>query len=94
MALRRCLGRCGALVRSGSYCARCRPRNGSTRAWRQTRALVLYRDAYRCQRCGAPANHVDHAQPVLFGGTSDPANLQALCTACNLAKGAEPPAAA
>ncbi|CAA9518097.1 MAG: hypothetical protein AVDCRST_MAG67-3184 [uncultured Solirubrobacteraceae bacterium] len=37
--------------------------------------MVLYRDAFTCQRCGSPANHVDHVQPVLFGGTSDPANL-------------------
>ncbi len=56
--------------------------------------MVLYRDAYRCQRCGSAANHVDHVHPVLFGGTDDVANLQALCERCNLAKGAEPPEAA
>ena len=94
MAAKRCLGRCGRIIRAGSYCASCRPRNGSTRAWRQTRAMVLYRDAFTCQRCGSPANHVDHVQPVLVGGSSDPSTLQALCQPCNLAKGAEPPAAA
>ena len=41
--------------------------------------------------CGVRPDHVDHVDrihPVLFGGTDDPANLQALCVACNLAKGA------
>ena len=90
----RCLGRCGRLIETGSYCSACRPRNGSTRAWRTTRASVMYRDAFTCQQCGKPAQHVDHIQPVLFGGTDDIANLQALCRACNLSKGAEPPAAA
>jgi 5-methylcytosine-specific restriction endonuclease McrA len=56
--------------------------------------MVLYRDAYRCQRCGMAANHVDHVVPVIFGGNDDESNLRALCAACNLARGAEPPAAA
>jgi hypothetical protein len=85
-----CLGGCGALVNSGSYCSRCQPRNGSTRRWRNTRARVLYRDGWTCQRCGARASHIDHIQPVLFGGTDDETNLQALCTACNLSKGSRP----
>jgi 5-methylcytosine-specific restriction enzyme A len=34
-----------------------------------------------------PASHVDHVTPVLFGGTDDESNLQALCADCNLAKG-------
>ena len=88
MALRRCLGGCGALISSGSYCSRCQPRKGSTRRWRNTRARILYRDQWTCQCCGAPATHVDHVRPVLFGGTDDEANLQALCVNCNMAKGA------
>jgi 5-methylcytosine-specific restriction endonuclease McrA len=47
---------------------------------------VLFRGGYICQRCGRRANHVDHIHPVLFGGTDDPVNLQALCEACNLQK--------
>lgn len=87
MALKRCLGGCGALINSGSYCLRCQPRNGSTRRWRNIRARVLYRDRWTCQSCGAPAGHVDHITPVLFGGTDDERNLQALCAACNLTNG-------
>jgi 5-methylcytosine-specific restriction endonuclease McrA len=87
MATRTCLGGCGALLNSGSYCSRCKPRNGSTRQWRNTRARVLYRDNWTCQSCGAPATHVDHVQPVLSGGTDAEANLQALGERCNLVKG-------
>jgi 5-methylcytosine-specific restriction endonuclease McrA len=90
--IRRCLGNCGALVNSGSYCSRCRPRNGSTRSWRVLRAQILARDGWLCQipGCGRTAHHVDHIQPVLFGGTDDPSNLQALCAEHNLQKGANP----
>ena len=88
MAVRRCLGGCGALINRGSYCPRCEPRNGSTRQWRNTRARVLYRDRWICQTCGAGAAHVDHITPVLFGGTDDESNLQASCERCNLGKGA------
>lgn len=65
--------------------ATCRPRNGSTRAWRQTRAMVLYRDAYRCQLCRRAAAEVDHIVPVIDGGTDDPANLRSLCHDCHAA---------
>jgi 5-methylcytosine-specific restriction protein A len=88
MALRRCLGGCGALINAGSYCPRCRPRNGSTRQWRNLRDQILARDRWTCQQCGARATHVDHVVPVARGGTDHPGNLQALCAGCNLAKGA------
>lgn len=88
MAVRRCLGGCGALINRGSYCRRCEPRNGSTRAWRNVRAQVLFRDRWTCQQCGGRAGHVDRIHPVLFGGTDDLSNLQALCGRWNLAKGA------
>ncbi len=86
--LRRCLGGCGALINAGSYCARCRPRNGSTRQWRTLRDGVLHRDNHICRRCGRPASHIDHITPIAAGGTDHPSNLQALCGVCNLAKGA------
>jgi 5-methylcytosine-specific restriction endonuclease McrA len=82
MAIRRCLGGCGALINAGSYCSWCKPRNGSTREWRNTRARVLARDGWIC-------HHVDHRVPVLFGGTDDESNLLAACANCNLAKGAQ-----
>jgi 5-methylcytosine-specific restriction endonuclease McrA len=88
MPVRRSLGGCGALINRGSYCPRCEPRNGSTRQWRNTRARVLYCDRWTCQQCGGSASHVDHHMPVLLGGTDDESNLQALCSACNLEKGA------
>jgi 5-methylcytosine-specific restriction endonuclease McrA len=87
MALRRCLGGCGALINSGSYCARCRPRNGSTRQWRSLRAQILARDNHICRRCARPATHVDHITSKAAGGTDDPDNLAALCATCNLEKG-------
>jgi 5-methylcytosine-specific restriction protein A len=92
---RHCL-KCRTIIPSGSYCPRCRPRNGSTRSWRALRAQILLRDGYRCQIPGCPraASHVDHRIPLLFGGTDDPSNLQALCSRHNLEKGADPPTAA
>jgi 5-methylcytosine-specific restriction enzyme A len=81
---RRCL-LCRALIASGSYCTRCAPRGGSTRAWRKVRASILAANPV-CAECGRPAEHVDHIQPIAHGGTDHPANLRALCAACNLAK--------
>ena len=75
---RRCLN-CRALIASGSYCARCRLRNGSTRAWRELRAQVLARDRWACVVCGAPATEVDHIIAVKDGGSDDPWNLRSLC---------------
>ncbi|MBW3608711.1 MAG: HNH endonuclease [Actinobacteria bacterium] len=86
MAMKRCLGRCGHLIATGSYCARCRPRNGSTRAWRQTRSMVLYRDASRCQLCNRAAVEVDHIVPVAEGGSDRPSNLRSLCRDCHASR--------
>lgn len=85
MALRACLA-CGNLTNAGSYCQRHQPRNGSTRQWRKTRAAILTARPF-CAECGRPAEHLDHVQPIARGGTDQPANLQPLCSACNLAKG-------
>lgn len=74
-------------VRDGRCTVHQRPktRPGSTRRWREkVRPAVLERDGYRCQVCGAPAEHVDHIVRVCDGGTDDPANLRATCAACNL----------
>jgi 5-methylcytosine-specific restriction endonuclease McrA len=70
------------------YPPRAPRRNGSTRAWRTTRAQVLERDGHACQQCGAPATHADHVTPRAYGGSDDATNLQALCADCNLKKGA------
>ena len=58
------------------------------------RAKVLIRDNCLCRMCGAgPATdvgirlHVDHIVPWSKGGETVLANLQTLCSACNLGKG-------
>lgn len=78
---------CGALIPGGSYCAPCRPRNGSTRKWRGIRQGILRRDGYTCQVCGAEATEVDHIIPVRHGGPDTTDNLRALCRTHNRRKG-------
>lgn len=61
-----------------------------------TRVLVLRRDGYTCQVCGAGAGEphptdprkktrlqVDHIVPRSEGGTNDADNLRTLCSVCN-----------
>jgi 5-methylcytosine-specific restriction endonuclease McrA len=48
--------------------------------WARRRIRVLRRDAYICQRCGAPATHVDH---IIAGDNHELWNLQALCEPCH-----------
>ncbi len=90
MPLKPCLN-CGRLSTSSRCPAHAHlstGQRGSTRQWRKTRAHVLDRDGHRCQLCGAPANHVDHVTPKRDGGTDHPGNLRALCSPCNLGRGA------
>ena len=52
---------------------------------------ILKRDHYKCQICGASAKdgvklQVDHIIPVSKGGKTEPANLQTLCSSCNIGK--------
>jgi 5-methylcytosine-specific restriction endonuclease McrA len=60
---------------------------GSTRQWRKVRALVLARDAYRCQvrieGCTGQASHVHHVHGRGVTG-DDPRFLVASCQHCNL----------
>ena len=51
------------------------------REWRTLRAQVLRLAHGQCAvpGCPTPAVQVDHIVPVAFGGTSELANLQALC---------------
>jgi hypothetical protein len=60
------------------------------------RYRVLVRDRFRCQICGrSPAKdlgvelHVDHVVPWSKGGENIDDNLRALCSDCNLGKGAK-----
>ncbi|VVN75686.1 hypothetical protein PS689_00716 [Pseudomonas fluorescens] len=57
---------------------------------------LFYRENGRCAICTNSLTgvidpfakvHIDHIIPISQGGTSDPTNLQILCSTCNLAKG-------
>lgn len=63
---------------------------------KETRALVLDRNGFTCQMCGAGAGephpfdtsrktrlHLGHIIDKSMGGTDDPSNLKAVCSVCN-----------
>lgn len=63
---------------------------------KETRALVLDRDGFTCQQCGAVAGEahpydpsrktrlqIGHVIDKSQGGTDEPQNLRALCSVCN-----------
>lgn len=63
---------------------------------KETRALVLDRNGFTCQMCGAGAGephpfdpsrktrlHIGHIIDKSMGGTDDPSNLRAVCSVCN-----------
>jgi len=57
--------------------------------WHTIRMAVLERDGFVCRSCGKGGRlEVDHVQPVRSHPelSFDPANLQALCTACHTRK--------
>jgi 5-methylcytosine-specific restriction endonuclease McrA len=72
-----------------------RARNGSTRRYRRSRALVLAH-ADLCWLCGKPFTDprdppvCDHVIPVSRGGTDHPSNLRAAHRSCNLRRGNKP----
>lgn len=61
---------------------------------RVKRMEVFKRDDFTCRTCGAQAPdvvlQVDHIKPVSAGGADELDNLQTLCRACNVGKGAHP----
>lgn len=62
------------------------------RTWQRLRLVILRRDGYLCQiqgrGCTIRADTVDHIVGLDRGGARlDPANLQAACMHCNVAKG-------
>jgi 5-methylcytosine-specific restriction endonuclease McrA len=63
---------------------------------KETRSIVLDRNGFTCQMCGAGAGephptdpsrktrlHLGHIIDKTMGGTDDPSNLRALCSVCN-----------
>jgi HNH endonuclease len=56
------------------------------------RPVVLARDEYKCQYCGATDDlTLDHIIPRSRGGDSSLANLRTACRTCNSSKGARTP---
>lgn len=63
---------------------------------KETRAIVLDRNGFTCQMCGAGAGephpfdpsrttrlHLGHVIDKSMGGSDDPSNLRAVCSVCN-----------
>ena len=63
---------------------------------KETRAIVLDRNGFTCQMCGAVAGephpydtgrktrlHLGHIIDKSMGGTDEPSNLKAICSVCN-----------
>ncbi|WP_354701405.1 HNH endonuclease signature motif containing protein [Paraconexibacter sp. AEG42_29] len=56
----------------------------------RSRVALFLAAVGRCAGCGVrldPGWHADHVDPVRSGGSTTPANGQALCPACNMRKG-------
>lgn len=59
----------------------------SSKEWRDRKNFVLSRDNYTCVYCGSTDNlHVDHAIPLVHGGSSEVENLVTACRECNCGK--------
>ena len=89
MSLRYCFA-CSTTHQQDERCPKRKAWSG--RRVQTTRARIARRDGMTCQECGAPLTmatmRADHKTPRAMGGnTWDDGNLQALCTACNDAKG-------
>lgn len=60
-----------------------------SKEWAATRAYIMARDCYTCQRCGRPAQEVHHKEHLSEANifdikvTLNPDNLVALCRDCH-----------
>lgn len=87
---RPCL-KCGQLIPSGSYCARCQPNYSPERLrgrlWQRKRRAVLREAGYVCQRCHERlAEEVHHLGPLTDNRLH---RLLAVCKRCHRALEAE-----
>ena len=55
------------------------------RPWRRFRLDILYRDGYRCTKCGRAGRlEVHHVKPLEHGGAAfDPDNCVTVCRDCH-----------
>lgn len=61
-----------------------KPKNQFKYQYKKVRPLVLERDNYTCQKCGAKDYlEVNHIVPVSEGGSNDMTNLVTLCDICH-----------
>ncbi|MDP2322493.1 MAG: HNH endonuclease [Gammaproteobacteria bacterium] len=87
-----------AALKPGEYLLEsAKPQPAFTRAIsKETRALVLDRNGFTCQMCGAVAGelhpyepsrktrlHIGHVIDKSLGGSDEPGNLKAICSVCN-----------
>ena len=53
---------------------------------------LFERQGGKCSACGSIDRlEIDHVHPICLGGSSDPSNLQLLCSPCNKSKGSKHP---
>lgn len=57
------------------------------RVARYSRSAIFARWGGTCAYCDAPAEHLDHIQPLADGGADAAHNLLPACADCNLSKG-------
>jgi hypothetical protein len=61
-------------------------RKSNSSHWKRIRLMVLNRDNYTCQWCGAYGNTADHILPVSKGGSDELENLVCACKKCNYSR--------
>jgi hypothetical protein len=54
-----------------------------------SRTEIMARWHWRCAYCDAPAEHLDHVEPLSKGGADAERNMLPACAPCNLSKGAK-----
>jgi len=68
-----------------------RTTRNSSSGWEYKRKVIIERDDFTCQECGALGGpegnvqlHVDHIKPQFAGGSNDLENLRTVCRECHM----------
>jgi 5-methylcytosine-specific restriction endonuclease McrA len=61
-------------------------RKSNSSQWKKIRMMILTRDQWTCQWCGAHGTTADHILPVSKGGTDELENLVCACKKCNFSR--------